>query len=206
MLIATDSYEKISQDYILALDWIRTLGVRIGPGRTQFYAKVIESWAKNYRTASDEEAKNIFPDFLSSALEIMDFTYIYKSLCNVPAIDLKSIADKLQKGVNGPTNLIEESSDSSVARNFIFEALVTAEFHRPYKSIEAIFDTSSDAGLKIEGRKILIECKRITSLDKLEANVRKACSQLESSLEREVSSRNRGLVALDFTKNYSCWG
>lgn len=33
-----------------------------------------------------------------------------------------------------------------------------------------------------------------------EANVRKACNQLESSIKRDVSSQARGIVALDFSK------
>lgn len=138
MTIATDSYENINKDYADAIEWVRSIGVNITSGRTQFYEKVIGSWTKEYRTASEQEGKDIFPDFVSSMFEVMDFIDIYKSLKNVPTSRIQSIASKLQKGVNGPINLASEANDSSTARNFIFEALVAAWSHRPEKRVETI--------------------------------------------------------------------
>ncbi|GJL66428.1 MAG: hypothetical protein NPIRA05_13990 [Nitrospirales bacterium] len=200
MTIATDSYENIYKDYADAIEWIRSLGVEITSGRTQFYEKVVGKWTNEYRTASEQQGKEIFPDFVSSVFEIMDFIDIYKSLKNVPASQLLSIASKLQKGVNGPINSATETNESSTARNFIFEALVAARSHRPEKGVQAIFDSPSDTGFRINGKNVWVECKRITSLEKLEANVSKACNQLESSLKRDKTTQHRGLVAIDFTK------
>ncbi|MCU7806299.1 MAG: hypothetical protein KZQ73_00275 [Candidatus Thiodiazotropha sp. (ex Semelilucina semeliformis)] len=132
--------------------------------------------------------------------EVMDFIDIYNSLKNVPKDKLQSVASKLKKAVNGPINSRSETGASSTARNYLFEALVAARSHRPEKGIETIFNSMSDTGLKIINRKIWIECKRITSMEKLEANVRKACNQLESTLKRDTSTQSRGLVAIDFTK------
>lgn len=200
MAITTDSYETIHRDYASAVGWMRSLGVNITSGRTQHYDKVVGNWTKEYATASEQQGKDIFPDFVSSMFEVMDFIDIYKALSNVPVNQLKSIASKLQKGVNGPINLASETSDSSTARNFIFEALVAARSHRPEKGVETIFDCISDTGFRIQGKNVLVECKRITSLEKLEANVRKACGQLESAFKRDKSTQHRGLVAIDFTK------
>lgn len=200
MTIATDSYENIHRDYADAIEWIRSLGVEITSGRTQFYEKVVGRWTNEYRTATEQQGEDVFPDFVSSMFEVMDFIEIYKSLSNVPANRLQSIASKLQKGVNGPINSASETSDSSTARNFIFEALVAARSHRPERGVQVIFDSNSDTGFRINGKNVWVECKRITSLEKLEANVSKACSQLESSLKRDKSTQHRGLVAIDFTK------
>lgn len=200
MGITTDSYENIHKDYADAIAWIRSLGVNITLGRTQFYEKVVDSWTKEYRTASEQQAKDVFSEFVSSMYEVMDFIDIYKSLKNVPTSRLQLIASKLQKGVNGPIDLASETSDSSTARNFIFEVLVAARSHRPDKGVETIFDASSDSGFRFKRKNVWVECKRITSLDKLEANVKKACSQLESALKRDKSTQHRGLVAVNFTK------
>lgn len=200
MTIATDSYESIHKDYADAIDWIRSLGVKVTSGRTQFYDRVVGHWSKEYKSASEQQGKDIFPDFVSSMFEVMDFIDIYKSLRNVPKNHLGAIAEKLQKGVNGPINLASETSDSTTARNFIFEALVAARSHRPEMGVETVFDPISDTGLRIGGKKLWIECKRLTSLEKLEANVRKACNQLETTFKRDTSTQHRGLVAIDFTK------
>jgi hypothetical protein len=200
MTIATDSFENINNDYADAIEWIRSIGVTITSGRTQFYEKVIRSWTEECSTVSEQGGKDIFPDFVSSMFEVMDFIDIYKSLRNVPISRIQSIASKLQKGVNGPINLVSEANDSSTARNFIFEALVAALSHRPENGIETIFDSVSDTGFRFKNKNVWVECKRITSLEKLEANVSKACSQLETILKRDKSTQHRGLVAIDFTK------
>lgn len=179
---------------------MRSIGVEITSGRTQFYEKVIGTWVRDFRTASVQQANEIFPDFVSSMFEVMDFIDVYKSLGGVPTPSLKSIAEKLQKGVNGPINSADESCKSTAARNFIFEALVAARAHRPEKSVYSHFGATSDTGLIVDGKSVWIECKRLTSLDKLEANVRKACNQIESALKRDASTQHRGLVAIDFTK------
>jgi len=200
MAVATDSYENIHKDYGDAIEWMRSLGVNIATGRTQFYEKVISNWTNEYRTASEQQGKDIFPDFVNSMFEVMDFVDIYKSLKDVPVNRLGSITSKLQKGVNGPINSASETSASSTARNFIFEALVAARSHRPERGVETIFDSASDTGFRIKGKNVWVECKRITSLEKLEANVSKASSQLESALRRDRSTQHRGMVAIDFTK------
>lgn len=200
MTIEADSYSNINQEYLQALKWIQDIGVNFSSGRTRHYEKVIGHWSTSYQTASEQEAKDIFPDFVSSMFEIMDFIDIYRALHNVSVAELDPTAQKLQKGINGPINSAEESEKSSTARNFIFEALVAARSHRPNNGVKTIFDSTSDTGIKIDKHNIYIECKRLTSLDKLEANVRKACNQLESSIKRDISSQARGIVALDFSK------
>lgn len=200
MSIPTQSYETLSEDYQNALQWMRSLGINISPGRTQHYSKVIEYWKTSYKSASEQEGKDIFPDFVSTASEISDFVDIYKSLRLESKDNLKQIAVKLQKGVNGPIHSVEETNKSSSARNFVFEALVAARCHSPNSPVKAILDAQSDTGIKVGSKKIWVECKRITSLNKLEANVRKAKDQLIKVLNSKSGSGHRGMVAIDFSK------
>ena len=200
MSIPTQSYETLSEDYQNALRWMSGLGVKISPGRTQHYSKVIEHWKTAYKSASEQEGKDFFPDFVSTASEISDFVDIYKSLYLEPKCNLEHIAFKLQKGVNGPIHSAEETSKSSTARNYIFEALVAARCHAPNSSVNAILDAQSDTGIKVGSKKIWVECKRITSLSKLEANVRKAKGQLIKVLSSKTGSSHRGVVAIEFSK------
>lgn len=200
MSIPTQSYETLSEDYQSALRWMNGLGVNISSGRTKHYSKILEYWKTAYKSASEQEGNNIFSDFVSTASEISDFIDIYKSLHLEPKDNLRHIVDKLQKGVNGPIQSAEETSKSTTARNYIFEALVAARCNVPKGSVQAILNSQSDTGIKVGGKKIWVECKRITSLNKLEANTRKARDQLIKVLNSKNGSGHRGMVAIDFTK------
>lgn len=204
MKIETDTYDSIGENYDNAISWMKNIGVKISSGRTQHYLKVMNFWRDNYRSASDSIAKDIFPDFVSSVSEIDSFIKIYKAFKDEPAENLSSIQTKLQKGVNGPLNAEDEKPKTSEARNFIFEALVAAKFHKPKHNISTILTASTDTAVEFEKKKIWIECKRVTSEKNLENNIRRASNQLGQQLSRKVGKKvnlgNKGLVALDFSK------
>lgn len=200
MPINTQTYETVFEQYSTAMRWMEGLGIQLNPGRTSHYEKIVGHWKDAYRTATADEGRQIFPDFVSSMFEIFDFVSIHKAFEGVPAHQLTSVVEKLQKGVNGPINAADETSNSTAARNFLFEAAVAAKAHRPDKGIEAILNASSDTGIGLNGKKIWVECKRVTTVDKMEKNVRKASSQLETVLAGEVGSGHRGIVALDVSK------
>ncbi|BAV33638.1 hypothetical protein SCL_1327 [Sulfuricaulis limicola] len=200
MNIPTESFEAIYTQYSAAIAWMKNIGVKIGPGRTSHYEKIVGYWKDTYKTASAEEGKKIFPDFVSSIYEIYDFVSIYSALKEVPNGQLTSITEKLQKAVNGPINAVEETPDSTTARNFLFEASVAARAYRPDKGVTTILDAKSDTGISIDGKKIWVECKRITTTNKIESNARKASRQLEDILKRQIGSGHRGIVAFDISK------
>jgi len=200
MTIPTETYSAVFDQYSAAMRWMSKLGIKLRPGRTSHYEKVIGHWKDAYRTATADEGQRAFPDFVSSMYEVYDFVSIYQAFKGVPAHQLESIIEKLRKGVNGPINILDETPDSTAARNFLFEAAVAAKAHRPNKGIEAIFDATSDTGISVNKRKLWVECKRVTSVGRIENNVRKASSQLETILAGAVGAGHRGIVALDVSK------
>jgi hypothetical protein len=200
MSIPTQTYEALYQQYFSAMAWMGGLGVKLSPGRTTNYERFIRHWKDAYRTATPEEAKIAFPDFVSSMFEILDFVNIHKAFLDTPVDQLSGIIQKLQKGVNGPINASNENSDSTVARNFLFEAAVAAKTHRPSTGIETIFDAKSDTGIRFDRKKIWVECKRVTVANKIEDNVRKASKQLEVVLKNKIGTGHRGIVAIDISK------
>jgi hypothetical protein len=199
-VITTASFEAVHEDYARAMAWMSALGIRLEPGRTGHYGKVLGHWRDAYKTASKEEAQKVFPDFVSSALEIWDFIRIHRAFADVPVGQLNLIVEKLKKAVTGPLNAAEETPDTTMARNFLFEATVAALVHQPSCRLTAILDAPSDTGVQFEEKKIWLECKRVTRISKIETNVRKASKQLEETLQRMTGSRHRGLVALDVSK------
>ena len=200
MTIPTETYEVIFDQYSATMRWMAGLGVKLDPGRTTHYERIVGHWKGAYKTATVDEGRKIFPDFISSMFEVFDFVSIYKAFQGVPPHQLTSLIEKLQKGVNGPINAADETPDSTVARNFLFEAAVAAKVHRPEKGIEAILNARSDTGIILNGKKLWVECKRVTTVERIESNARKASSQLETILAGEVGSGHRGIVALDVSK------
>ena len=158
MSIPTETYEAVFEQYSAAIQWMDALGIKLSPGRTSHYERVVRHWKDGYNTASAAEAREIFPDFVSSMFEIFDFVSIHKAFQDVQSDQLTSIVEKLRKGVNGPINAADETSESTAARNFLFEATVAAKAHRPDRGVEAILDAKSDTGIRINGKKIWIEC------------------------------------------------
>lgn len=200
MTIPTQDYELIFEQYAAAVRWMEGLGVKLNMGRTEHYARVIQHWTDAYRTTSVEEGRKMYPDFFSSIFEVHDFISIHKAFGGVPTQDLGSIIHKLQLAVNGPINAVDETPDSATARNILFEATVAAKVHRPDRGIEAILDARSDTGIRLDGKRLWVECKRVTSLNGIESNARKASRQLENALKADESEGSRGIVALDISK------
>lgn len=204
MTIPTETYETVFDQYSAAMRWMAGLGIKLDQGRTSHYEKIVGQWKDACKTATAEQGQQIFPDLVNSMFEVFDFVSIYKAFEGVPAHQLTSIIGKLQKGVNGPINAANETPDSTAARNFLFEAAVAAKAHRPYKGITAILDSRSDTGISLNAKKLWVECKRVTKVERIEHNARKASSQLETILAGEVGSGHRGIVALDVSKILNC--
>ena len=100
----------------------------------------------------------------------------------------------------GPINASEENANSTKARNFLFEAVVAAKVNNPNKGVLAMLDAESDTGISIDGNKLWVECKRVSTSDNIASNVQKASRQLEEILKEKVGSGHRGIVALDVSK------
>lgn len=200
MKIPSKSYENIHESFHAAIEWMNSLGVRIESSRLNNYESILEYWKNNYRVAKVEEGVKIFPDFVGTLNEVNDFIDIFNSFKDTPIVDLSSLVEKLNNGVGGPLFASLEKGNNSSARNFLFELAVAARAHRPLRSVKAALDAPTDTGVYIEGKKIWIECKRISSHKKLEANIRDASRQLENVLSSKIGASNRGMVALDITK------
>jgi hypothetical protein len=203
--IRTETYEAVYEQYSAAIQWMDELGIKLSPGRTSHYERIVRHWKDAYKTASAGEGKEIYPDFVSSMFEVFDFVSVHKAFQAVPHDLLVPIVEKLRKAVNGPINAADETSGSTTARNFLFEAIVAAKAHRPDMGITAILDAKSDTGIRINGKRIWIECKRVTTPEKIASNIRKASSQLETLLDQEVGAGHRGIVAMDISKILN-WG
>lgn len=203
MTIPSESYETKYQKYVAALTWMESLGLDVNRGRLSHYKQIISYWKDAYKTATIQEAQKAFPDFVNAMCEIEDFVSVFRAFGNEPKNKLTLIRDKLEKSIGGPAELVKENGKSNVARNFLFEAVTAAKSHQPGRGVSAILSADSDTGIAVDNKKIWVECKRLSSVKKIEANVKDASSQLEKIIRKKSGSGHRGVVALDVSKLFN---
>nr|HNH52766.1 hypothetical protein [Nitrosomonas sp.] len=73
MSIPTETYEAVFEQYSAAMRWMTELGIKLNPGRTSHYEKIVGHWKDAYKTATTDERRQTFPDFISSMFEVFDF-------------------------------------------------------------------------------------------------------------------------------------
>lgn len=199
MIIPRQSCENFLEDYKAALVWIDSLGIKVDQGRTQHYIRVLQS-ITGFLASRNLNDANDFPSLAYAVFEIPAFTGIHRAFRDIPIDKLAGIIEKLRKGVGGPPNSIEETPEKSSARNFIFEAVVASILHRPDQQSFAMLDAASDTGFIFASRKVWVECKRVSSHEKLRNRVQEACNQLDKVLKKKHGTNNFGLVAVDVTQ------
>ncbi|GAA6153331.1 hypothetical protein [Pseudoteredinibacter isoporae] len=196
MEIRTQTYDQQIELFLKSMDWIKKdLDINLSSGRANSYLKTFADWGEHgYKSPNFD-----FLDFMNSLFEIESFISVYKAFQFTPKCQLQNIKSKMQKAVYGPTYLANETPQSNEARNFMFELLTASRLHLPHLLSTCILSSKSDTGVEFEGKKIWVECKRITSQKKLEKNIKVASSQLEKQIKNSPGSLNRGLIALDLT-------
>jgi len=200
MGIQTATYAEAYEELSSAIEWMVSLGLNPYRGRIGEYLKDLGHWKDNYQTTPDDEIRRRFAGFINTIQDADDLVSVYRKFRSIPLTELGSIHEKLSKTLNGPVKRQDEQPRSTVARNFLFEALVAARMHHPNRGIRALFNAKTDTGFRVGNTRVWVECKRITSLDKLEANIRDASKQLERAFKKSPSSAQRGLVAIDVSK------
>lgn len=203
MKISSDSYEILAKQYMDAYQWLDGMGLNVKSGRLSEYLKVIKLISETYKTSTDEELKNIFPDTVNSMYEINAIINIHEAFKDLSNNDSLGLISKLKKAVSGPVEVKKESNTSNTARNYLFETLVMARLHNPNNGLSIDFKSSTDTSLKYNNVKYLIECKRPQSGKKLEANVRDAANQLQKAFKNKIGSNHKGLIAIDISKIFN---
>jgi hypothetical protein len=201
--IQTATYAEAYEELSKTIKWLKSLGLDPSRGRISQYHKNLGHWKDNYRSAPDDEVRRGFAEFLNTLQDVHDIVAVYRKFHLIPTHELLLIKAKLSKALNGPIKRHEERPNTTVARNFLFEALVAARLHHPEQNIQAILNTQSDTGFKFGSKKVWIECKRITSLDQLEKNIRDATRQLEKTFSKNPGNAHSGLVAIDVSKLFN---
>lgn len=199
MKIKSQPYDSIQIKYKEAIDWLSMLGVKVHKGRLIEYKKQLDYIANNYKNIRPSDSARLFPITVNVMYEVDAIVTIHEALKFIPYNELSYIKSKLQNAVNGPLHVLDEHNNGNKARNYLFEILVSARLHVPKNGLSVDLQNISDSAVKFNDKRLLIECKRIKSDKKIEANVRDAANQLSKGFNKLSGTNIRGLVALDLS-------
>jgi hypothetical protein len=105
--------------------------------------------------------------------------------------------EKFKAILNGPVNPQQETTDSSLARNTLFELAMAGWL--THKGIPTEISHNPDISCTVSDRKLFIQCKRPFSRKGTIANVKRACKQLSVDLSDARDPRSRGVVAVSLS-------
>ncbi len=139
--------------------------------------------------------------FRKSFLHTFDSIEFADTLKVLRSFDIEIPADMLRKVLQGPVDASLEDEASNLSRNFMFELVVaamvaTARFRPTVGGVP-------DVDFKFEGRRVLIECKRVMSVNKVEERIRQAAKQLQAQVK---DTSDWGLVAISITRTINSGG
>jgi hypothetical protein len=158
-----------------------------GPiSRIQFHLRILKELQRTPRIADDQ--------ILWSLVEATEVADIY---CTLPKLEWRLLKEKFGRVLNGPLHPQEETSESSLARNTMFELHLSG--HLNHKGIAADICDNPDISCAIAGRRVFIQCKRPFSRKSTKSNIRDALGQLSKDLDEARDVRNRGVVAISLS-------
>jgi hypothetical protein len=184
--------EKVIDQYADALEWMKGLGLPALESRLGRYKKLINNLGEDLKLSkNDTSAGNTFHEFLNAHMEVAEVIRIFNTLSHR---DFYEFSEQLKKVTAGQP--FRNISKNDPSRNFMFELTTASRF------INAGFEVQLNhladiVVVKKDFPKMFVECKRITSLKRVQANVKKANEQLKKRIHSDKSQLCRGIVFLN---------
>lgn len=162
---ATETIDNLKE----SISWLnKNINTNISSNRISDY----ERYLSNIESISTENEKE---KYRKTMQEIHSFLKIYNSLKD---IDNKSIYKKIQTIVSGPINTDSRSNKKpDHSRNYLYELTIASRLIESGLNI----DVSGDCDIVSYafGKKVFIECKRITSEKQIMKRAKRAAEQVE---------------------------
>lgn len=148
----------------------------------------------------DDLAAELQKNNLKFVMSLTESLELISTLPYLKTIDSKVARYKLRKVLIGPFVSIEENQNSNESRNTLFELNLASKLAvvglNP-KLGEA--DGEPDIEIMIEGKLVLIECKRPLNLKSVKKNIKAAKKGLNSQLKK-MPTGSRGIIAISMSK------
>jgi len=196
-----NTYDEIICDADEVLSWLKSLRVNVTDSRLVDYretVRILNDTVKK-RMIAQAQGTPTFIEVCDSFFELSIISSIHKQLKDEKAYPP---IRRLRLVTKGPfLSLDEKKSDPNrQARDFQFELLTLAMMKKQGMVYEPLLANTDVSGI-FEERPIIMECKRLWSVKRVEENIQTGISQLIVKLNQlPDKSRPIGLLGLDFTR------
>jgi hypothetical protein len=181
--------KELDKKFIEACEWLTTFGIDYKKTRFGLYEKDFKDFVEG---KGEKTAKESLETFMNANLEA---TELVRLKTTFESFDNTQLSESIKKLVAGQR--FRNSSDKDQSRDFAFELSIGSRFSKAGYAVN--LRTISDLVVIIGNRKLYVECKRLKSYNQLEKRVKSANEQIKKRLRSEVSSKARGMVALNIT-------
>lgn len=180
---------QLYQEYLTALDALQDMGVRIDGTRLARYSEILDRAIIAEQSELTEHQQD--NGFLNAIIEAVDITDI--AALNPNVFQDGEVLRKLRQVSDGREFMSVEGSDR--ARDYAFEFSAAAALHRKNQ-----FGGFSPNGgdITVGRERWPAECKRLSSLNRLEQRLRKARTQLDG--QQYEFGGPPGVIVIDLTK------
>lgn len=176
----------VADDLRNVIDYFEGLGVSLMRGRIRAYAEVLNATGRGEVLGDESKAL-----FYSAACEIADLV----SASSLDPVALSPVRHRLRTICGGDPVFTAQSGDDP-GRNLCFE-LVTGAMLQEAAGVHSAFQDPSDVVSAVGGARLLVECKRPTTLPVLGRRLQEGYRQL--SEHRRKGHVGFGAIALEIS-------
>lgn len=178
-----------------AIEWLASLGFNVQNTRVASYRSILNSVLESNREAG--AGSRLAIEYINSYFEANEICGIYEAFSSGEYDEYLRL--RLKTLCGGPVFLSDENTSSgNAARNYAFELQTAANFVLGGLDLE--FDDESDVVICIDGRKVVLECKRPYREKGCGKRFSEANRQLQNRYRGDVSKNVRGIIVLDLTR------
>ncbi len=197
-MIPTRDYLEIVRDLEELAAYLTSLGVWRDPVRLQGMIanlKEIEQLRTQHQLATlDSHPRR--EELVWSLVEALEFSEIFHGIHGYNPDIVKRL---MQTALAGPLHPIDETLNSNIARNIVFELALGARLRRA--GADVTLGQEADLLIKHAGARLYIECKRPLYERSVRQNIKKARAQLRRRFDVEEQDDSLGgLVAISISK------
>lgn len=190
MPLVLKSLPAFRDDYVRALEWLRAMEVRVTNNRLAHYLDTINSAIEREGRGDESHQQNA--DFAATLVEAFDITQI--AMLERAAFDgRKDVLTKLRQLSRG-ADLPPSKSTDDPARNYAFE-FSTGGTLTDRNAFGGFGESTGDVLLKDDLHPV--ECKRISSLDRVGDRLADGRKQLELGV---AAGGKPGIIAIDVSR------